>query len=169
MIIQCINCKKKFEVDSALIPEEGRNIQCGACNHTWFYNSSPRNTSQTLIEKDISAQIQEIKIAEDEKNFKSVQNENKVKMKEVLNNKKVSNEIEVDDNNVKTKKIRSKFNLINILSYFLVGLISFIGIIVFLDTFKSPLINIYPGLELILYNLFESIKDIFLFTKDLFV
>ena len=37
MIIQCINCNKKFEVNSDLIPSEGRNIQCGSCNHLWFF------------------------------------------------------------------------------------------------------------------------------------
>ena len=37
MIIECINCHKKFEVESSLIPESGRKIQCGSCNHIWFY------------------------------------------------------------------------------------------------------------------------------------
>ena len=38
MIIECINCNKVFEVNSELIPENGRTIQCGSCNHVWFYN-----------------------------------------------------------------------------------------------------------------------------------
>ena len=37
MIINVINCKKKFEVDSSLIPNEGRLLQCGSCNHIWFF------------------------------------------------------------------------------------------------------------------------------------
>ena len=37
MIIDCISCSKKFEVNSSLIPENGRTIQCGSCNHVWFY------------------------------------------------------------------------------------------------------------------------------------
>ena len=37
MIIECIKCIKKFEVDSELIPSEGRTIQCGSCNHIWFF------------------------------------------------------------------------------------------------------------------------------------
>ncbi len=37
MIIECTNCNKKFEVDPELIPEKGRSIQCGSCNHKWFY------------------------------------------------------------------------------------------------------------------------------------
>ena len=37
MIIKCINCAKKFDVNSELIPSEGRTIQCGSCNHIWFF------------------------------------------------------------------------------------------------------------------------------------
>ena len=37
MIISCPSCKKKFEIDVNLIPKEGRNLQCGSCNHVWFY------------------------------------------------------------------------------------------------------------------------------------
>ena len=37
MIIECINCSKKFDVNSDLIPDNGRTIQCGSCNHIWFY------------------------------------------------------------------------------------------------------------------------------------
>ena len=38
-----------------------------------------------------------------------------------------------------------------------------------LDTFKSPLSVFFPNIELILYNLFETIKDIYLFIKNLLV
>ena len=37
MIITCVNCNKKFNVNSDLIPEDGRTIQCGSCNHVWFF------------------------------------------------------------------------------------------------------------------------------------
>ena len=37
MIIDCIKCTKKFEVNASLIPDNGRTIQCGSCNHVWFY------------------------------------------------------------------------------------------------------------------------------------
>ena len=54
-----------------------------------------------------------------------------------------------------------------ILSFLIVGIISFIALIIVLDTFKKPLTNIFPNLELLLFNLVESIKDIFLFFKNL--
>ena len=37
MIITCPSCEKKFEIDESLIPEKGRNLQCGSCNKKWFY------------------------------------------------------------------------------------------------------------------------------------
>ena len=37
MIIECVNCSKKFSVNADLIPSAGRTIQCGSCNHVWFY------------------------------------------------------------------------------------------------------------------------------------
>ena len=43
MIIQCVNCSKKFAVDSDLIPSAGRTIQCGSCNHVWFYKKGQEN------------------------------------------------------------------------------------------------------------------------------
>ncbi len=55
MIIVCVNCNKKFEVNSSLIPEKGRSIQCGACNHIWFYTKKieiPTNTEVSKQAKD---------------------------------------------------------------------------------------------------------------------
>ena len=37
MIIICPCGDKKFEIDAALIPDEGRTLKCGSCDHVWFY------------------------------------------------------------------------------------------------------------------------------------
>ncbi len=37
MIIACNNCHKKFDIDSNLIPDKGRLLQCNSCDHKWFY------------------------------------------------------------------------------------------------------------------------------------
>ncbi len=37
MIITCPCGKKKFEIDAALIPDEGRKLKCGSCDEVWFY------------------------------------------------------------------------------------------------------------------------------------
>ena len=49
MIIECICGKKKFEVNSDLIPSNGRNIQCGSCDKIWFFNPNVENIQ---IKKD---------------------------------------------------------------------------------------------------------------------
>ena len=64
-------------------------------------------------------------------------------------------------------KPKSNFTLSKVFSYLIVLIITFITIIIILDTFKSPLSLFFPNLELLLYNLFETLKDLILFTKDL--
>ena len=61
MIIKCINCNKKFNVDSRLIPSDGRQIQCGSCNHTWYYIIE--NVSKKTVIFDNSERPQETKNA----------------------------------------------------------------------------------------------------------
>ena len=38
MIITCEKCSKNFSINDNLIPETGRLLQCGSCDHKWFYN-----------------------------------------------------------------------------------------------------------------------------------
>ena len=60
-----------------------------------------------------------------------------------------------------------KDNNYNILNLILVFIISFISLVILADTFKTPISNIVPNIEFILYSLYESVKDIFLFLNDL--
>ena len=64
--------------------------------------------------------------------------------------------------------VNRKINKLNFLNLIPVFIISFIAIVIVVDTFKSPLGKIVPNIELLLYNLYESLKDISLFFKDLF-
>ena len=145
MIIVCPCREKKFEVDSNKIPANGRMLKCGSCDQTWFYNPKLIDNSQFKLENEVT---ESVLIKED---FKIDQNLNK----------KTDKKIE------KKLKVSPSFTLSKILSYLLVIIISFVAAILLLETFKSQLIIFFPGLELILYNLFESIKDIVLFIKDL--
>tara|TARA_B100000003_G_C10838752_1_gene334072 strand:+ start:135 stop:596 length:462 start_codon:yes stop_codon:yes gene_type:complete len=151
MIIQCVNCYKKFEVEDSLIPDEGRNLTCGSCNHNWFYipiNNQQNNNIQT---KNINLEHEDINVINDKKDKKIEKIDPVTKKSE----------------NINPKKKKSSLSLGKILSYIIVSIISFIALIIVLDTFKSPLQEIFPGLELLLYNLFESIKDMILFLKNL--
>ena len=70
-------------------------------------------------------------------------------------------------NELTNKNKKTTFSVSKFLSYFLVFLITFIALIIVLDTFKSPLSSIIPGLEIFLYNFFETLKDLYLFIKNL--
>ena len=165
MIITCPNCNKQFKIDNSLIPDEGRDLQCGSCNHIWFYNIQEKNNEvlelkQEIISEDIEtkAENKEDKIEEEQQPEEIIKNE--------INNKKKEKNSEKQKNTTTLKKTEnnkgSKF-----FSYLIVFIISFVALIILLDTLKTPLINVFPGLEIILFNLFETLQDIKLFIIDL--
>ncbi len=156
MIIECINCNKKFEVNSDLIPSSGRTIQCGSCNYVWFFNPtniiSP-NKVKTKTDKKIDNKIS---ITTKKKSYPKKERKNNL----------------LDIENKKTYEItkynpNKSFSLSKFLSYILVLIISFIALIVIIDTFSTPLYQKFPNLELMVFSLFETLKDIELFIRDL--
>ena len=153
MIIECINCNKKFEVDPDLIPEKGRYIQCGSCGHKWFYKKNISELSLN-IDNEINNQGDKHEI--------TISNDNAEKLSAHKNEEKDLKEVSKED------KSANKSNIFNkIISYLIVIIISFVALIIVLDTFKTPLSNIFPNLEIILFNLYETFEDIGLFLKDL--
>ncbi len=147
MIITCPCCEKKFEVDENLIPDKGRLLKCGSCDQTWFFNKNAVEQIEQLIEKPIKQK----KILYEDKNI----------------NKSASNvPIKAGSELIKYKP-KHNFTFGKFLNYIIVFIITFVAIIIILDTFKDPLSNIFPGLELVLYNLFETLRDLILFAKDL--
>jgi predicted Zn finger-like uncharacterized protein len=155
MIIQCINCNKKFEVDPELIPEKGRSIQCGSCDHNWFYKKDiPQPSSEIHEEIPVVEETQEINISNQEVGEINIPDE---KLEDKTDTKEIDDKINSKKSNVFNK----------IISYLIVAIISFVALIIVLDTFKTPLNNIFPNLEQILFNLYETFEDIGLFFKDL--
>ena len=150
MIITCPSCQKKFELEDNLLPENGRTLQCGSCNYKWFFK---KKDEIKIFEKQLESNENE-KIDSNEANTGDQLN--------ILKNP-------TNDNIVKKRKPKSKnLSILNFFNYLIVLIISFIALIIFLDTFKNNLSEIFPNLELFLYNLFETIKDLQLFFNDLF-
>ena len=150
MIITCEQCSKKFEIESSLISENGRLLQCSSCNHQWFYKKDVLKKSKVILKKEgIKTEQTGLKI-EDTDN---------IKVFDYLINTK----------NVKRKHsyTPSKDKKISFLSLTLVFVISVSALIVLLDTFKSPISLIIPNIEFVLDNLYETFKDILLFIQDL--
>ena len=147
MIIICPCGEKKFEVDEKLIPDKGRLLKCGSCDQTWFYNKNISQQREPLIDKPVK--------------------QNKIFYKDENIDKSIS-KIPIKPGSELVKyKPKYNFTFGKFLSYIIVSIITFVAIIILLDTFKSPLSNIYPNLELVLYNLFETLRDLILFAKDL--
>ena len=164
MIITCPNCNKKFKIDISLIPDEGRDLQCGSCNHVWFYNIQEKNNEVLELKQEIISEDIETKAENKEDKIEEKQQPEEI-IKTEINNKKKEKNLEKQKNTTtlnKTKNKGSKF-----FSYLIVFIISFVALIILLDTLKTPLINVFPGLEIILFNLFETLQDIKLFIIDL--
>ena len=162
MIITCPSCHKKFKINDFLIPFKGRNLQCGSCNHNWFYKIENKTFESLELEKNIEEKL----IEPTEDNISDLDNSRSLKEKldqELDKDLKKDNLIQNIDLPKKSKKITfSEF-----LSYIIVSIISFAVFVVLIDTLKTPLIDIFPGLEILLFNLFETLQDIKLFIIDL--
>ena len=164
MIITCPNCNKKFKIDNSLIPDEGRDLQCGSCNHVWLYKIEEENSKILELKEEIDSNDIETKV--DKNNEEIVENKNPLtKIETELNNQKKEKNIEKQKETKISKNTENTGN--KFFSYLIVFIISFVALIILLDTLKNPLINVFPGLEIILFNLFETLQDIKLFIIDL--
>tara|TARA_X000000950_G_scaffold184599_1_gene223577 strand:- start:975 stop:1445 length:471 start_codon:yes stop_codon:yes gene_type:complete len=155
MIITCPCEKKQFKIDSSLIPQEGRELQCGSCERVWFYKPENENEVPLTLNENASVDKVEpdIQIKDQNEEFSEKLNQEKI----------IKTEIKETDKTVKKSVNKGpKF-----FRYLIVFIISFVALVILLDTLKTPLINIFPGLELVLFNLFETLKDIKLFIIDL--
>jgi predicted Zn finger-like uncharacterized protein len=146
MIIDCPVCNKKFDIDQDLIPTDGRLLQCGSCNHKWFFKL---NISEKKPEEEIKIKPKKdfnINVESTDKNLKK--------------------EINVETEKIIPKKKKEKKS-INYLNIILVIIISTTAFILVLDTFKNQLTSVFPNIKFLLNNLYQSIEDIKLFILDL--
>ena len=171
MIITCINCDKKFDVASNLIPEKGRLLQCNGCNHKWFFKKESTIKTNAPVKIINPTEEQEsVEIDTSPITTGSVEIENYETIK--LLDSSVRSDFKKHKNFTKKKNNLNKLNnsvkkKYSFLPLAYVFIISFIAFIIILDTFKDPITKIFPNTEILLYNLYESIKDIVLFIKDL--
>ena len=178
MIIVCINCAKHFEVESSLIPEKGRLLKCNSCNQKWFFKKEIINepiktmkinkpAKETVTHKDEGVKLSEVESPETIELL-----DRKIKddfvVEKILTNKDKNNinEDKKDDQDLKITNPKSKKKN-NILSLTIIFVISFVALIIVFDTFQGPISKIFPNIEFLLYNLYETINDVQLFLKDL--
>ena len=153
-----------YKIDNSLIPDEGRDLQCGSCNHIWFYNIQEKNNKVLELKHEIISEDIETK-AENKKDKIEEKQQPEEIIKTEINNKKKEKNSEKQKKSTTLKKTENKGS--KFFSYLIVFIISFVALIILLDTLKLPLINVFPGLEIILFNLYETLQDIKLFIIDL--
>ena len=181
MIITCNKCNKKFNIDSNLIPDMGRLLQCASCNHKWFFKKEViQNTVSPIVEDIYNDNVNIF----DPNNFSNndiinpsniseevvdIDTEKEISKDIDINTKEEQEKITVVSNNEDkpTKDKLKKPKNFKILNFFIVLIISFVAFIIIVDTFKLPIGQVVPNIEFILYNLYESIRDISLFIRDL--
>ena len=144
-------------------------MQCASCDHKWFFKKEVLENTISPINEDTS--IGNVNIFDqnnssinDEESVSDTPNDEvEVDLEEDIKEK---NEININDSLQKNNKAKKQKNF-KILNILVVTIISFVAIIIIVDTFKYPIGKIVPNVEFILYNLYESIKDISLFIRDL--
>tara|TARA_B100002051_G_scaffold182831_1_gene173058 strand:+ start:1624 stop:2067 length:444 start_codon:yes stop_codon:yes gene_type:complete len=144
MIITCEKCTKKFNIEDNLIPNEGRLLQCGSCQHKWFYKKANQNI-----------------------NIKNEENKVEIEEKPTFTRSTKNEEITNKDINIINKTVKNPKKEFNIVKVFIVIFISAIAFIILVDTFKLQLEEYVPGINFILNNLYETLKDLLLFSEDL--
>ena len=196
MIIECPNCNKKFNLDEKLIPENGRTLKCSSCDHIWHYKISiNKSIDDSGISQDkitiLDRNISEVEKKEDENNDE-INEENLTDINQgSLSEKNTDDEEDEKDNiddeednedkeddiedeedeedDIKNEKGNDEKKGITkmILVYFIVVIISLLGLIFLLDTFKSYLSNVFPGITPLFNSFYETLLDLKLFIKDL--
>ena len=162
MIIECPACSKKFNIDEKLIPDEGRLLKCGNCEHTWFYKKEEKIKLEAETTK--TSQIEEIKseinVEPVDVPIKQTKNVRKKISKKSSTNKSTSKElVSIDKSSFSTEN--------NIIKKIFLIIITIIAFILFIDTFKNQISLIFPGILNMSDSLYLVINDLKLFIKDL--
>ena len=161
MIIECPACSKKFNIDEKLIPNEGRLLKCGNCDHTWFYKK----------EENLKLETETIKINEIDENKSEIKEPVDIPIKQTKKlRKKISKKSSTKESTSKElvsidKSSVSREN--NIIKKIFLIIISIIAFILLIDTFKNQISVIFPGILKMSDSLYLVINDLKLFIKDL--
>ena len=162
MIIQCENCNKKFEIQDKLIPDDGRLLECGSCAHQWHYTPITKLelTDEVQIKDEPADEVPIKDEPAEELIVKKTKKKSKI-IKKIYEND-ADNEIDQTNENITTKEKNISF-----INFLLVGIISFVAIVILVDTFKNQIAYVIPNISLYINELHEILRDIFLFIADL--
>lgn len=67
MRMNCPNCGAQYEVDDNVIPDNGRDVQCSNCGHTWFHRHGDQETDMAEeLGADVSVDLADTHVGETE-------------------------------------------------------------------------------------------------------
>ena len=121
MIITCPCEKKQFKIDSSLIPQEGRELQCGSCEKVWFYKPKNESEATLILNESISENKINPAIEINDKNLEFSKNLQKEKITKPEIKNKTSKEIPN-----KVKKLQNENKGTKFFSYLIVFIIDLI-------------------------------------------
>ena len=162
MIIECPACSKKFNIDEKLIPDQGRLLKCGNCEHTWFYKKKEniKLEDQTKKIDEIEENKSEINIEPVKEHIKQTKNiRKKISKKSSINESSSKELVSIDKSSISREN--------NIIKKTFLIIISIFAFILLLDTFKNQISVIFPGILKMSDSLYLVINDLKLFIKDL--
>ena len=152
MIIVCPSCSKNFNVRDDQIPDKGRLLQCSNCKHEWFYTKNTFSVDDKIDELSNDELTQE--------SFGILDEEEDQHDEEIVEDKTV----ELEKTKTNKKQEGKSFNFFKLL---LVFIISFVALILMVDTFIVQISEYVPFAEKYLDNLYQSLIDISLFFQNL--
>ena len=171
MIIGCPNCNKKFRIDHNLIPMDGRLLQCSNCKHKWHFKIEKKDEIDDGSLEPEKVILENKKVILENKsehiNINSTENDSLIEENSKKELKKKEKVVK------KTKKIKKEINQnskdkpIGILNMTIILIISFVAIVIVLDTFRIELSKYMPFLNPMLDSFYSIIVDINSFIKDL--
>ena len=165
MIVNCECGKKRFNIDSSLIPKEGRLLKCGSCSKIWHYTPIIETKNDEELDLEINENIVENEVQSDE----AINDENFTAINEKVLSEENTDHDEKEEYNIKEEKENDEKQgkIKMVLAYFIVVIISLLGLIFLLDTFKSYLISVFPTVTPFFDSFYETLLDLKLFIKDL--
>ena len=170
MIIECPNCNKKFNLDEKLIPKNGRTLKCSSCSHIWLQKVTLNiDNTNNKVSEDINTKS-DIKSTQTDEKDNEVNKKGKIKDALDISNESIS-EKKIEDIKVETKhkKVNNEksSHIKMIFIYLIILVISLLGLILLLNTFKYNLSNVFPNVIPLFDSFNETMLDLKLFFKDL--
>ena len=141
----------------------GELLGCGSCSKIWHYTP----IIETKNDEVLDVKINESVIKNESQSDEAINDDNFTDLSEEVLSEEKTDHDENEENNIKEENEAKQGKIKMVLVYFIVVIISLLGLIFLLDTFKSYLISVFPTITPFFDSFYETLLDFKLFIKDL--